>query len=194
MEMASFRKLFSTAAQVLQLCWSLSPFYRPQDKVREPLLSGTFRASVFVDGERWRFEPDYADGYRLTFDGAGREPYSATLFRVTVAGRDALFLDLAPERGSSDVLVRDSTLTGHTVYRVEFLEDGLSLSPLRASWAQEDQALRRRKLHEIEYRPVLFEETSVLRTMLRRALASPGAFEGPYKLTRIPSMPETARP
>ena len=203
--MASFAKLFRTGVAIGQLCWSLSPFYSPADRVARAELIGTFHpgseisryASSFFGGgeEVWDFSEYCApEQCRLSFTGRGdRRDFEATLFRVAVRRTETLFLDLTPVEGAANPLMEETLLAGHLVFRVSFEDGGMSLWPLEPGWVHQDQARRGRPLYRRESRVLLTEETDALRLLLRRASADPGAFTGPFHLYRAAKTPETGR-
>ena len=171
---------------------SLHPFYTNTDVGYEPALIGQWTNTQQAD-ERWTFERDGQDAYRLIYvTGDGTNLTQAHFFKL--GGQN--FLDLAGLDQKWETA--PPPIPSHLLLRVLQLSPTLRLAPLSHDWLKtllekDPKALR----HELvgsntnDTRVVLIDETKELQGFIVSHLKSDEAWKDAFELRRAgPAQPK----
>jgi hypothetical protein len=164
---------------------SLHPYYATKDVGYEPRLLGQWTNTQQAD-ERWKFEREGQDAYRLTYvTDDGTNVTQAHFFKL--GGQN--FLDLAGVDQKWEVL--PPPIPSHLLLRVLQLSPTVRLAPLSHDWLltfleKDPKAVR----HELigdktkEPRVVLTDETKELQAFIVGHLKTDEAWKDAFELRR----------
>lgn len=132
---------------------SIHPLYTENDIVFEEALLGVWNADS-TDGESWRFERAEDNAYRMTITENGKQPglFEAHLVKLG----EYLFLDLYPEEpdGVNEFFI-SHVIPSHSIWRVAFTGDTLSLAGLNFEWLTQELEAGRLDLEYEEIKDML---------------------------------------
>lgn len=179
------------AAGILAGCvvTSVYPFYTSKDLVFDQALVGEWSKSSPSDNERWKFEPDGDQAYKVTYTSDDKpSAMRGHLFKL----EGQTFLDLFPED------VKDETLPppipSHMLLRVLEVTPTLRMAPLNFKWLSEllekdPKALRHHLTPEggkpDDRRLVLTADTQELQRFVIKHLKTEAAWEDAFELQRV---------
>ena len=168
---------------------SLHPYYTSKDLLYEPSLIGQWTNSQQAD-ERWTFEREGQDAYRLTYaTGDGTNLTQAHFFKlegqnfIDVAGLDQNWNALPPP------------IPSHLLLRVLQLSPTLRLAPIGNDWLKtllekQPSAIRHQLIRDKnDIRVVLIDETKDLQTFITRHLKTDEAWKDSFELRKEADKP-----
>ena len=174
--------LLSAAAVILGGCVTTSvyPFYGEKDVVFEPALLGHWTKPQHPD-ERWTFERDNGDGYRVACVSEGKtNAGEAHLFKLA----SQTFLDLSAPTWKEDI--QPQPVPSHILARVTQIKPTIKMSELSYEWLGQLLATNPAALRHLviktgdkpeDRRIVLTADTPELQRFVVRHIKTEGAWK-----------------